>query len=156
MDNRLPMAADDSVGSKILLDIKHHGWHRMGVYGEEDRPSWVYTIGLHHTYGHPEIVVFGFDLQLLMGIAGTIGNLVKEGRRFEAGTESPDIIERFNCSFVPVDRRWYERFFGRGIDYYGGESFPVLQCVYPDARGLYPWQAGFDEELREWQPRLAL
>jgi Domain of unknown function (DUF4262) len=61
VDNRLPMAADDSVGSKILLDIKDHGWHRMGVYGEEDRPSWVYTIGLNHTYGHPEIVVFGFE-----------------------------------------------------------------------------------------------
>ena len=155
VDKNLPMAATDSIASKILLDIRNYGWHRMGVSGPEGRPSWVYSIGFHRTYQHPEIVVFGFDRPLLMGIMGTIGELVGAGATLAAETESADILEDFNCAFRTVDKRWYPVFFGRAIDFYAGDDFPVLQRVYPGGRGLYPWQQGFDEALRDWQPRLA-
>ncbi len=146
---------DDQLGKKIRADVDRYGWNRMGVFGPEGRPSWVYSIGFHRTYRHPEIVVFGFDQTLLMGIMGTIGSLVSSGTTFEAGTESAEILERYNCAFRSVDEQWYPLFFGRAIDYYAGSNFPILQCLYPDQHGLYPWQHGFDEKLRDWQPRLA-
>ncbi|MFL5577733.1 MAG: DUF4262 domain-containing protein [Gemmatimonadaceae bacterium] len=39
--------------------------------------------------------------------------------------------------------------------FYGGDDFPVLQVVYPDRTGRYPWEDGVAEGFRAVQPVLA-
>ncbi len=39
--------------------------------------------------------------------------------------------------------------------FYQGDEFPVLQCVWPDAGGRYPWHPQFVAGLEELQPVLS-
>lgn len=77
---------------------------------------------------------------------------MKNGAKFEDGTESDQIIKRHACKFREVDRSFYCQYFGFANWYYRGTKFPVLQCIYPDQEGRYPWQPGTSPEFRARQP----
>jgi len=37
--------------------------------------------------------------------------------------------------------------------FYGGDEYPAFQCIYPDLKGAFPWEEGFDVS---WRGRQAL
>ena len=39
-------------------------------------------------------------------------------------------------------------------EYYEGEPFTVLQCLWPDKQGKLPHEVGFDDAFRARQPHL--
>ena len=143
-----------AVKREIIEDVQRDGWHVTSVFGG-DRP-FGYSIGLYETFGQPEIVIVGLRLERVPGIIDTIGALMKQGVKFEDGTESDQVLKGYPCTFRTVGWEFYGQYFGAGIWYYGGLSFPVLQCVYPDYEGRYPWQPGASPEFRAQQPVLAM
>jgi hypothetical protein len=45
---------------------------------------------------------------------------------------------------VRVDAQWYSPFLGYAQWFYESEDgFPVLQLVWPDEQGRYPWDEGY-------------
>jgi hypothetical protein len=58
LDAREGISAPDA---KVLSDIERVGWHVMKVFARpnEKGPEWAFSIGLFHTYQHPEIIIFG-------------------------------------------------------------------------------------------------
>src|SRR5690242_2168892 len=42
--------------------VKKHGWSVVGIGAQDDVPAWVFTVGLWHTYGSPEVAMFGLGL----------------------------------------------------------------------------------------------
>jgi Domain of unknown function (DUF4262) len=65
---------------------------------------------------------------------------VKAGETFSPGRDYDDVLEGFDCRFVPVDPQWYSAFLGYAQWFYEAEhGFPVLQLVLPDRQGCYPW-----------------
>ena len=45
----------------IMGHIGRVGWAVQGIPGDEQCPSWAYSIGLRHTYGMPELAMFGLS-----------------------------------------------------------------------------------------------
>jgi len=43
---------------------------------------------------------------------------------------------------------------GYALWFYGGDRFPVMQCVYPDLKNKFPGETGFDEQWRDRQALL--
>lgn len=78
----------------------------------------------------------------------------KVGKVFEAGHLYEDIVDNFRCFMVGVSREYYDEYFGYGIWYYKNRTFPVLQCIYPTLKGIYPWELGWPDSIRELQPIL--
>jgi hypothetical protein len=52
--------------------------------------------------------------------------------------------------------RWYRAFFGGAIRFYRKPPFPVLEVVWPDKGGFFPWQAESSVSYRDLQPQLWL
>lgn len=139
---------------KVIDDVAEHGWHVMKVLDQGDSPGWAYSIGLHRTFSHPEIVIFGQKLDLMHSMINSIGDDIRAGKTFEIDGRYPDLIEAYSCTFKPVRPVWYEPFFGFANWFYDGFEYPVWQCVWPDFDGCFPWESDFDEDFSGLQPLL--
>ncbi|HEU4391140.1 MAG TPA: DUF4262 domain-containing protein [Blastocatellia bacterium] len=139
---------------KLLDDVAEYGWHVMKVLDQDGAPGWAYSIGLYRNFAHPEILVFGLDIDLMHAMINSIGEEARSGRTFGVDLKYPGLIEAYSCTFKMVDPVWYEVFLGFATWFYHGSRFPVLQCFWPDFDANFPWEPDFSEELRRAQPML--
>jgi hypothetical protein len=141
---------------KTLSNIETHGWNVTKVFRAEGEvgPEWAFSTGLFHSYQHPEIMIFGLDLDIMHKIVNDIGSEVKSGTKFEPGKEYREIFARCGCRFRPVEQRYYRQYLGWAIWFYEGDPFPVLQCFWPDKEGKYPWEPACSEFAISAQPLL--
>jgi hypothetical protein len=88
LDTSDQLSAPDA---KVLEDIKRVGWHTLGVSPSpgEDGPHWAFSVGLYHTFGHPEVIVLGLPVRTCQELANVIGNHVKDGTRYRADNDYP-------------------------------------------------------------------
>jgi hypothetical protein len=155
MTSALPTPEDD--GDRTLLaDVENHGWHVVNVAQDDATPGWCFTVGLQHTYGHPEVVIFGLPPDTAHALLNIAGEAVKSGRAFETDVGYDDFIEGFDCIFRPVHGTWHKSFMGYACWFYRGAGFNAHQLFWPNRHGALPWQEGADGWLRSNQPRLSL
>ena len=141
---------------KFLAQIETHGWNVTNIFRREGEtgPEWSFSTGLFHTYQHPEIVIFGLELDIMHKIINNIGDAVKVGTRFEPGNEYQDIFARCGCQFCPFDTAFRADYLGWAIWFYNGDPFSVLQCFWPDREGYYPWDPACSPDVVSVQPLL--
>ena len=139
---------------QVLDNVAQYGWHVMKILDLDDAPAWAYSIGLYRTFNHPEIVVFGQQLDLMHSMINSIGEGTQAGKTFELDGLYPDLIEAYSCTFKPVQTVWYEALFGFANWFYDGTEYPVVQCFWPDFDSHFPWEADFNQELSWAQPLL--
>ncbi len=144
----------DEVRQRVRSDIERFGWHVGKIPGDDRAPPWTFTIGLRESFGHPELIVFGLDLETGHRLLNQIGLAIKQGTRFEDGVRSAGILENHDVGFRSVEPRWQPVFAGNVAWYYEDTDVPILQCFWPDPTGRLPWDAGFDDDLSPLQPRL--
>ena len=100
----------DPSDQKFLSQIETYGWNVTNVFRREGEigPDWSYSTGLFHSFQHPEIVIFGLELDNMQKIVNTIGSAIKGGAKFESGNEYQDILARCGCQFRTVDASRYK------------------------------------------------
>ena len=137
-------APDDDSDRKLLADVESHGWHLVGINDDEEGPAYVFSVGMFHTLGHPEICMFGLSSTETMGqIVNGIGDLIRSGGAFGDWHESDEILDGYSCMFRSVNAALYREYFGYALWFYEGPDFPILQCVWPDGNRNYPWDVEF-------------
>lgn len=104
--------------------------------------DWAYTIGLHRSYGHPELIVVGLDCDIAGALLDMIGHRVAEGLVL-GPHEEYEVAEGFVVGTAPVDHIWLARgewfVLGRVIMDTWGLRWPTtLQLVWADASGARP------------------
>ena len=143
--------ADD----ELIEIISQHGWAVIKIAAEDNSPPFAYSIGLHRTFHHPEIIVLGLPPDTAHQLVNDVGETVRRGEVIRAGETSDGFLEGYTCTFRRVPPSQYPAYLGRGLKYYAPEAFPVLQLVYPDRQGRWPWQEGVAPEFHSNQPVLA-
>lgn len=148
---------EDEYDRKLLADIESHGWHLVGICDESgEEVAYVFSVGLQHTFGQPEICLFGLsDFSVMGRIINHIGELMREGQPFEDWLASEDVLEGAVCVFRQVPKEHYQEYFGYCRWYYEGDEFRMLQCVWPDRNGKFPWDTDCDADLIASQCLLA-
>jgi hypothetical protein len=136
---------------KLLADVKQFGWHVIKVATDDEGPAFAYSIGMYHSFEHPEIVTFGLDVTDMHRMINAIGEAVRSGSRFSDCDESDAALEGYNVRFRRVDLRHYCKYFGYARWFYQGDEFPVLQCLWPDSKHRYPGNRRFDANLKGLQ-----
>ena len=148
---------------ELLFDfhgrIERHGWMVMQVMGGGDRRGapWAYTIGLADRYGHPELTVVGLDHDSSEFHLQEAATRVARGEDLAA---APVVeFDRVRMKVRPVHwQHWTTDRFAMWVNYYGAlgrhPDPRAVQLVWPDDRGRYPGQKGFDPMFRGLQPRL--
>jgi hypothetical protein len=149
----LPTAEDDS-HRIFLANVERVGWHIVGIDADGEGPGYAFSVGLFHTLQHPEIIIFGLPNERVAELINIIGIQVQGGARFNAGDQSNDIVDGFPVAFTDVPKNVYKEYVGYALWFYKSFDFPVLQCVWPDKSGLFPWQEGYDRSFIQLQPLL--
>ena len=139
---------------KVISDIAEFGFHIINVLEDDEGPPHTFSIGLYHTFNHPEVMIVGLKTELMQNMISWIGDDIKKGARFEIGNEYGGLLEGFKCRFRAVDKCYYEEYLGKATWFYKGNGFPVIQCVWPTTKGYYPWDKKYPKDLIEWQPLL--
>jgi Domain of unknown function (DUF4262) len=119
--------------------------------------SFAYTIGLWHTFCRPEVVMFGLERE---GMGHWLNACVKRGRDHGWPAESEEfagVLDGFPVQLRPVHVSWHDALFGTAWRFYRGIAVPVLQLVWPDRNGVWPWQEGATASSRTrqafaWRP----
>jgi hypothetical protein len=135
--------------------IAQHGWAVMRIAEEEDSPPFAYSIGLFRSFRHPEIIVLGLPSDTAHQLINDIGDAIRSGLALSAGQTSDAFLKGYSCTFRRVPPHQYPAYLGRGLRFYDHDPFPVLQLVYPDKLGRWPWQEGVTAGFRANQPVLA-
>ena len=132
---------------KFGLNVRH-------VFSNDNLPPFSYSIGLFRSYGHPEIIMIGLKQELAHTLINNMAYDIKEGKTFAPFKFEADILDDFDCYFIDVDKSNYDEYVGGAQRYYDGDGFPLLQCIYPTVKGIYPWEDEWPEEIKNLQPIL--
>lgn len=149
----LPVPEDEQ-DERVLADVQKFGWHVAKIPEHESTPGWAYSIGLCHSFDHPEIVVFGLELDMMHELINHMGARVRNGASFAAGTRTDQVLEGYECALQAVHPAWFPPFLGYANWFNRGPEFPAVQCVWPDRSGRLPDEPGFDPALVALQPLL--
>ena len=127
---------ENEIGAATVETVRRHGWVSLWVAGSLD---FAYTVGLWHTFGEPEVVMFGLEGE---GMQTWLNTCVELGR--DKGWPPPDepfhgVIDGFETQLRDVDPSWHPALFGTAIGFYRGATVPVRQLIWPDRNGLWPW-----------------
>jgi hypothetical protein len=171
----------EGAGERVAHDVEEHGFHIVYVGDDddfihtadaslverspriEDRlpidfPPWAYTVGFVHTYGQPEVCVFGLPPDLAPTLLWDIARALAAEFRFELHTIYEDLLPRlpFACSFSEVHPDWNDVLLLAAVEFYEGVDFPAIQCIWPDSAGRFPWDEDAEDAFLELQPYLRL
>jgi Domain of unknown function (DUF4262) len=138
----------------LVETVRKHGWSPLWIAGEI---GFAYTVGVWHTFGQPEIVMFGLEgpgMQLWLNTCVEVG---RDQGWPPDDTPFEGVLENFPTQLRPVHPSWHEALFGAAHRFYQGTRVPVRQLVWPDRNGRWPWdeQATLSSRTRQalsWLP----
>ena len=136
-------------------DIQSCGLHVLKVTGDDEWPEFAYTVGLFHTFNHPEVIVLGLPGETAHVILNDLADAIRSGKRFAAGDQTEDLLENYACKFLAVPPAQVAAHFGWALWYYGDNTFPALQPVYPDREHRWPGDEGVAAGFLRQQPVLS-
>jgi hypothetical protein len=154
-DFEMPVAEDDH-DRKLLADVAECGWHVPHIFADETGPCFSFSVGFYLKFGHPEILVMGLPQPTAHQMINLIAGHFMTGRTFRANERTDLLAQGFACSFVPIDVSHYRDYLGYGMWFYRSlkRPFPAFQLVWPDKRGVFPWEVGYDERFFKLQKLL--
>jgi uncharacterized protein DUF4262 len=154
VERRLPEPTDDSE-RQAIRDIEEHGWHvilvRKRVHDHERfaprfedatvraayEACFTYTVGLWHTFGHPEIVLVG-EWQHAHPYLNAVGELVREGHEFRDGSTTGELLDGFTVRFDEISDTCRVQLLTWSDWANSRSAFDALQLVLPDTNGRWP------------------
>ncbi|UDY37847.1 DUF4262 domain-containing protein [Dermatobacter hominis] len=143
---------------KLSWVIEDQGWVAVPVDAQEGPPpraGYTYTIGFTTTFGRPEVAIFGLRAVAARGLLGLIADQHAGGVELPVDAVFIGLLENdLPCALLPVDLAEHGELFPDATALLDrtGESWEVLQFVWPDRNGRFPWDEGYDERLRVAQP----
>jgi hypothetical protein len=146
----------DRVDVKIGEDVRQFGWHVVMVPEDDIGPGFAYTIGLAHSYGAPELAMFGLGTRVMHLALNALGQQAANGITLADGQENAEVLKDYPMILRRADPRWYRTFFGRGIGFYRKPPLPFLQVCWPDRERVFHWQDDAGEQHSQSQPQLWL
>jgi hypothetical protein len=155
------MTTSDRIGAdklerQIIHNVNEFGWHAVNVIEDDGHPPWSYIIGFHDTWNHPEIIIIGRSRATAHYILETIAAGLGDNRRLDLTATTDLLLPGAACHFVEVAERYYPDYVGFARWYYRRRHFSLVQIVWPNNDGRYPWNADAARSFKEWQPVLGL
>ncbi len=146
----------DDGDRKLVADVERHGWAVIGIAADDRLPGWAFTAGLWHTFGSPEVAMFGLRVPDMQQWLNDVGEQVRGGQSLRPDELRGGLLPDFPVRFRPVHDSWYRDFFGYALWFTQAPPLPIVQVVWPDRGGRFPWDAGCGERCRFDQPQLWL
>lgn len=151
-------AFDDSLTDserRILTDIDEDGLHIVQVEDEQGEPEYAFSVGMWASFGQAEVAVFGLPAEAAEALLEAIADDAAEGKNFVADSRHEGLLQGYPVRFLAVPKALYREYFPEAVWAHENDDFPLLQLVWPDKQGRWPWEPGVREGFRAAQPVLA-
>jgi hypothetical protein len=145
----------DEDEKNVIDNIEEHGFYVMHILEEDDLPRFSYSIGIYEKTGQPDLVITGLKRDVTYPLINDYNDRVKSGEIFTPDVNYSEFVDDFDVTFKEVEKQYFKEHFGWGIWFYGNASFPVLQMVYPDKSGKWPWDENISDDFKWFQPVLS-
>lgn len=140
----------------LIARVEDYGWQTTSVGSDDNRdPAFSYTTGFWHTVDQPEVIVFDFPPQLAHDVFAQILEKMRTGHQFLLGRPVEGILSNELVYFFRVRRDAGAKYLRSSDWFYRGTEFPILQLVWADGLGRFPWEFGYDQALAQLQPDLS-
>ncbi len=144
----------ESPDDLIAQDVRERGWSCLTIHDAEK--PFAYTVGLMHTFDHPELIIFGRTRDD-SGILASLIEQIQLGKRIDQPQEY-DLLEGFPIATRPVHETQHELYLGFAMGFLTrigriGE-LEAVQVFVPDNRNVYPFQPNCALSVYDSQPRL--
>jgi len=140
-------------GGKILnYNIRKNGFGI--VYSFAEFPSFVYSAGIQENLRHPELIVVGLDYDLSTLLITETVNLIKRGASF-TDQACHYRIGNMNVMFLEASTNCAKQYMPETTAYYGDKIIGVLQIVWSDKQGYFPFDPQCSDEVKRTQRVLA-
>ncbi len=139
---------------RVVDDVAKYGWHCVHILGDDAGGPYSFTVGAFHSFGLPELIVFGLPFKLAQEVLHLAIQAARDGRITDFSIPTDQLLEGLSCVFVEVPRAHYYWHVGYCSWFYFGDEFPLYQIVWPSNAGRFPWHPEATAEFRELQPVL--
>lgn len=162
------MSSENTVWDRVLDQIEANGWAWMiigpddGAISGEEFPPYCYTIGLVDK-GIPELIIIGLDPrtaltvgdQLIRQALATAGEAPQDPP-FKLNTDLLEVFKGARAMLVDVPREQAAKRSLFALDYANVADKPlqVIQLLWPDRQGRFPFEAGVTQSFVQAQPVL--
>lgn len=144
---------DDASDEKLLADVQKHGWHIVAIPDDEVGPGFAFTVGLYLRTLQPEVLIMGVPVQAAARVLNAIGEYALNRGDLQPDIRYPDFIDNYEVIFRRIDRSHYGEYLGSAFWFYKHHApdFPVFQCIWPDPKGIFPHEPGYDQRYASKQ-----
>lgn len=139
---------------QVLDDVEENGVHVVNVPETAGCPEHSYSVGLWHSFEQPEVIVFGLPSEIASELIEAIADEAAEGVEFATNSRHDGLLQAYAVRFEAVPPRCHATHLPLACWAHETEQFPVLQIVWPDKHGRWPWEEGVREGFRDAQPVL--
>lgn len=146
----------DERDRKLVADVHRHGWGVIGISGDERLPGWAFTVGLWHSFASPEAAMFGLRVPDMQHWLNQLGEEIRVGHLPRPDELRNGILADVPVTFRPVHDSWYAELFGFALWFTQRPPLPIVEVVWPDREGRFPWEDGCGARCRDDQPQLWL
>lgn len=126
------------------------------MQGDGTCPDWAFSIGLYENFEQPEVLVFGLAPHLMRAVIADAAALARNEEAITADDQPRAFRHRLTCRPRALHKKWYEAALGWGSWYYGTDDFPVVQLIWADGEGDFPFDENFHPDRYHEQPLLYL
>jgi len=143
----------------ILDNVERTGCHITLVFDPE-HPNFAYSVGFPDTVGQPEVIVFGLSNEIMGFMINETLRRCRAGLALADGVRVEGLLEGHICIVRAIGAENIDRDHFNSAMWYqrrrsGTEMAEAFQIVWPGASdGLFPWDAGCADIVREAQPAL--
>lgn len=127
--------------------IAAHRWMVRAVVAS--RTGFCYTIGLHNL-GLPELIMFGTSQQLGAHLLNDVAHCMEKALADNTVFLGKQSMENWELPLylLPVSEELVKDYACAAIHRSEGKATYVQVCL-PDPNGVFPWEAGFNEDFRQ-------
>jgi hypothetical protein len=118
---------------KIANNVLTRGYHLINVLGDarKEQPTVSYSVGLFHTFNHPEIVMFCVPKELSNVVLDTLIKnwVINQKQVFIAGETYRGLTNR-PTEFTIIPQNLIDTHLTGIRWFYSNQEFPVLECMW--------------------------
>ena len=153
-----------SAYERSLIDhVAKDGWYCLSVVGEEVGDTFTYSVGFGNTLGSPECIIFGLPAKTSHSMLWEVFRQIRAGAVLSDGAKWSNLICGFDCVSKPVHPSQITKdHFNSALWFWrhtkvSETDLKAYQIFWPGSEdGLFPWDTGVAQIVRDYQPALYL
>jgi len=124
-------------------NIRKYGYNVTFVFAGKN-PSFCYSTGIYKTFGIPEIFISSLPQNLSHSLIESYVSRFREKNAIPLDKSIEDLTDRFLVYFIEVPTEKLTEYVLSSIRFYKNEDYKYLQLIYPDTKGRFPNDNGYD------------